>query len=964
MKRVKKILAATLILVVVVLMLMVTAPFIFKDKVAAGIKSMANSRLKTELNFSGMDMSFFSHFPYFTVGLKDFALKSSAPFQNDTLLAAHEVFFGIDVMSLFGKTILISRIYLDQALVNIQFDDKGGTSYDVYKSDTVAATEKTVSKGGDLKIEHISFFNSRFIYSDLSIPVKIDIKGLNYKGKSILSKDILDLTSKIRIDALDFRFGNTAYIKSQPVVAELTTKINTRSLNIVFEKNDLTIKGVPVSFQGGLNFLKGGYSADFSLLSIFNNELFSAMLRLKSTDQIWIFAKASTKMDIGKWSKNFGIEKVDLRGIYEMDFQAEGIYAIGPNPDRKMHDTVVLSIPKFKLTSSLSDGYFKYSDLPQALTGISFNLNATAPDKDYRNINLQLDNLKARFLKNNLEGYFHLNGLTDLPVEAKLSTQCNLAELKEVVPFDSLDLKGMLDIKLEVKGNYAPEKKKFPMSDITLHLTDGSLQTKYYPHPLEKITMDAMINNGTGKLNDTRVKIAPLAFQFEGKPFEIRAEVKNPDNIDYDITSKGTLDVAKIYQLFSQQGMELNGQIETNFHIKGLQSDAQAGRYDKLQNSGQLVLRNIGFTTEYLPRQFIIREGVFRFENDKTKFEKFIGQYGASDIRLDGQLTNVVNYALSGQKLKGSFKFNSNALVVDEFMAPSVPSTTAAPAAVKTTQPKGVIMVPSNLEISLNADLKKVSYKGLDIHDLKAGMEIRDGLALLKGMNFELIGCKVAMDATYGSDNPSKAFFDFHVAANDFDVKRAYNEVELFRNLASSAASAEGIISLDYTLKGKLDAGMMPVYPSLEGGGVLSLKKVKVKGLKLFTTVSKSTEKEKLKNPDLSKVELKTTIKNNVITLEQTKMKISSFRIKMSGTSNFDGKLALKMRIGLPPLGIIGINLRILGTTDDPKIKYGKGTGESVESTEYTDEMPAELKAKLHNAKEEDLPEEQEPEKK
>ncbi len=721
---------------------------------------------------------------------------------------------------------------------------------------------------------------------------------------------------------------------------------------------------MPVSFQGDFSFLKNGYSAYFSLLSIYNDELFSATLKLISTDKVWVFAKASTKMDIGKWSKAFGVDQVDLRGMFEMDMEAEGTYAIGPNPDPKKHDTVVLSIPKFKLTSVFYDGYFKYSDLPQPLSGLSFNLNASAPDENYRNINLQVDNLKASFLKNKLEGYFHLNGLTDLPVEAKLSTQINLAELKDVVHIDSLDLKGMLGIGLEVKGSYAPDKKLFPVSDIKLHLSDGSLQTKYYPHPLEKITVDAAISNGTGKLSDTRVTVSPLSFRFEGHPFEILADVKNPDNVAYDITSKGTLDVAKIYRLFSQKGMELDGLIETDFHIKGLQSDAQAGRYDKLHNSGGLVLKNIGFTSEYLPRQFVVIEGVFKFENDKTRFEKFIGRYGASDIRLDGQLTNVVNYALSGQKLKGSFKFNSNSLLVDEFMAlAAITSGSTAQGSAPAVKPAGVIMVPANLEIGLTADLKKVQYRGLALNNLIAGLEIRDGLLLLKGMNFELIGCKVGMDATYGSNNPSHAFFDFRVTASDFDVKRAYNEVELFRNLASSAGSAEGIISLDYTLKGKLDAGMMPVYPSLDGGGTITLKKVKVKGLKLFTTVSKSTEKEKLKNPDLSKVELKSTIKNNVITLEQTKMKISGFRIRLSGTSNFDGKLALKMRIGLPPLGIVAINLRILGTTDDPKIKYGKGSGdENAEVTEYTDEMPADMKAKLHNAKEEDLKDESEPE--
>jgi len=127
-------------------------------------------------------------------------------------------------------------------------------------------------------------------------------------------------------------------------------------------------------------------------------------------------------------------------------------------------------------------------------------------------------------------------------------------------------------------------------------------------------------------------------------------------------------------------------------------------------------------------------------------------------------------------------------------------------------------------------------------------------------------------------------------------------------------------------------------------------------GLKLFTAMSKNLDKEKIKNPDLSKVELKTSIKSNVITLEKTKMKISGFRLRVAGETNFNGSLNLKTRLGLPPLGIFGIPIRILGTQENPKFKYGRGNqDESVEETEYSDEIPKDMLEKIKNAKEEDL---------
>jgi len=198
------------------------------------------------------------------------------------------------------------------------------------------------------------------------------------------------------------------------------------------------------------------------------------------------------------------------------------------------------------------------------------------------------------------------------------------------------------------------------------------------------------------------------------------------------------------------------------------------------------------------------------------------------------------------------------------------------------------------------------------------------------------------------------------IKAEDFDIKRAYNEIAMFHDLASSAEKAEGIVSLDYRIKGRLNAEMYPVLSSLEGGGTLSLKKIKVYGLKLFNDISKSTQKEGISNPDMSKVDIKTTIKNNIITLEQFRFKVSGIRIRIAGTTTFDSRLNLKIRLGLPPLGIFGIPLKVTGPMDNLKIKYGKGgTSDEMTSTEYSDELPPEMLARIKAAKEEDETEEE-----
>ena len=223
---------------------------------------------------------------------------------------------------------------------------------------------------------------------------------------------------------------------------------------------------------------------------------------------------------------------------------------------------------------------------------------------------------------------------------------------------------------------------------------------------------------------------------------------------------------------------------------------------------------------------------------------------------------------------------------------------------------------------------------------------------VLSKAGFNLIGCNVDMDATYGSINPEKAHFDFHIKAEDFDIHKAWQEIAMVREMASSAEKAEGIVSLDYALKGMLDATMYPILPSIEGGGTLSVKKVKVSGLKLFSDISKSTEREGLANPDMTKVDIKSTIKNKTVTVEQFKFKVSGIRFKVSGSSTFDNVLNLRIRLGLPPLGIFGIPLKVTGPMENLKIKYGRGKeSEDIPDSEYSEELPAEMLQRIKNAK-------------
>lgn len=647
-------------------------------------------------------------------------------------------------------------------------------------------------------------------------------------------------------------------------------------------------------------------------------------LHTRGFDQPYVKGRIVSAIDLASLHKTLGVEGYDFRGQLDLDLRIDGRYTTGQDPRSLRKHIVITSIPVFSLRTAVQNGYFHDKSLPQPIDKLNFTINAGCPDGDYHHTSFSIDNIDVHAMNNYVKGFMRVKNLDDLPVEADLDALLRLSDIKQFYPLDSLDMEGNLSIRLKSNGNYQPDQKKFPRTTAQLKVENARVKTKYYPSPIEKIVIDASIENKEGTLFDLAVNIKPIAFEFEGQPFLVRADLNNFENLHYDIISKGTIDLGRVYRVFSTDGVEVKGTIETDLVLKGSQADAAAGRYGRLHNSGTMKVNDIVLTSTLFPLPLEVNRGQFKFYQDEMQFREFNARYGRSEIKLNGALNNIIGYMTGAGPLKGKFQLESDHIYADELAVYYEDTTSPKPDSLAATS-SGVVVLPADVDMQFTAVVKSIDYNNLPIKDVKGDVTLKNGELKFSRTGFTLADAVTVMDASYRSLSPSRAYFTYHVTMNDFDVKKMYEQVELFRELAPAAGKAEGVISLDYNLEGKLDGDMYPIMPSIKGGGVLSVKQVKMKGFRLFSAMGKQTGKDGLKDPDLSKVDFKTSIKNNVVTLEKTKIKVAGFRLRMQGQTSLDGQLKLKARLGLPPFGIIGIPMNITGTGDNPRIKLGKG---------------------------------------
>jgi AsmA protein len=895
-----------------ILFLMFIIPVLFPGTISKQVKIFANKHLAGELDYKKTHLTFFRHFPSLTVSVDDVLLKGSKPFQKDTLLAAKEVAVGINLKNLiFDGEVKIDEIYVTDAFANVFVNTKGEANYNVYVSKPSNKPKDTTEAGASIKLDLIKFRNIDVKYNDHAARVLVDAKGLNYTGKGGLSQDVFDLETDLDINKLDFSLDRIWYAKQKTLHADLITRINTNALTFVLRKNELRINELPLKFTGFLSILKDGYDLDIKAAS--EKTTIRDMLSVLPPQYL-------------EWVKDTKIE-----GNSDLFFNLKGKFIEAKNLK-----------PRLKARLLVQNGFISSGSAPVPMNNLNMDLNVDLPDLNTDQLGIDLKKLSFDLgQNNNFRAVVQTKGLKEMQVNADIKGAVNLQTLDNALGLKNIDLKGLLNTDIKANGLFSLDKKLFPKTNGYLNLKNGWLKTKYYPNAIQNINIAAHITNTDGTFKSLGVKLDPFKFDFEGNPVFVNADLQNFEDLLYKVKAKGVLNVGRIYKVFAKKGLDVSGLIMADLSLNGRQSYATTGQYSKLDNRGNLILKNIKATTEYLPKSFYIKEGNFEFENEKMWFRKFFATYGKSDFALNGHLINTINYFIERKgTLHGKFLLNSRYILIDEFMALKSGDNTDKSIEVeyaKVENPKssGVVIVPKNLDVSLGVNAKKVEFKGLGLNNLRGLASVNKGEVYLKETSFDIIGSRMKIDARYQDESPLTANYDVSLNVLDFDVQRAYKEIDMIREMATAAKDVKGIVSIDYKLKGDFDKNMMPIYPSLEGGGVVNLRDVEVKNLKMLSAVGDNIGAKAFDNPDMKGVNIETHIKNNLIHVDKFTFKVSILRPTISGTTSFNGLLDLRIRVGILPGGIIGFPVVVTGTHEKPKIKIFSKTGQGIVDALY-----------------------------
>lgn len=498
--------------------------------------------------------------------------------------------------------------------------------------------------------------------------------------------------------------------------------------------------------------------------------------------------------------------------------------------------------------------------------------------------------------------------------------------------FRSLAASGELSMELWARGQM--HGAQLPAFELKTEVHNGSFQYSSLPKAVTDINIAAKVSNAGGELDKTEVEISEFDLKMAGNSLSATGYATNlMSDPTFRATLSGRVDLGAIREVYPlEKGIDLAGRIAASMKLSGRMSDVESGRYERISASGSLVVEQLGLHVQQLPEVFI-RRAAATISPQAMTLGEFGVTVGGSDLSATGQLTGYLGYLMRGEQLAGRLYVKSDLLDLNEIRA-AVPADAEAesaeaekPAEEVAAAPAQAIVVPKNLNLSLNAELKKVLFEKMVITDIAGEMSVAGGTLSLDRLGLQLFDGKASASGRYSTAaDPAHPTLSLAASIAKASFPRTFEEIEAVRQLAPIFEKASGDYSLSIDMRTTLDAAMSPDLMSLTAQGELSSENVSVEGVEVFDKLADLLKNDKLRRIEARDLKIRFSIKDGRVTTEPFDLKMGDVNVNMSGTTGLDRTIDYTAKVTLPAGvgGVLGaVNVGIGGTFTSPKITLG-----------------------------------------
>ncbi|MEL6535420.1 MAG: AsmA-like C-terminal region-containing protein [Bacteroidota bacterium] len=882
----KRILIALGILVILFIAALFILPPFFKDDIKAAIDKELEAALDAHVYFDheSLGLSLFSNFPNLTVTLNEFGIVGQGTFEGDTLLDVRSMGLEMDFMKLIKGDITLTGLALEEPHILILSLADGPANYDIVKStdngEPVVEEEEPEEDTGEqmtIAIDHWSITDGSFVYYAAGSSMLIDLEGLNLKGGGDITTERFDLATELDIEKVGFEYGDVKYLNGQSVDGEVVLDMNYVDYTFTFKQNRINLNDFGLHFDGFFGMPDEGYDLDLTFAS--EETTFKSLLSLVpeyyAGDISDLIAAGNVQFDGA------------LKGLYS--FEDDGM-------------------PAFRFNLRVDEGAFNYPGLPSALQDVNVHLIVDNPDGVMDHTTLDVPTLQLTMgTTGKVEGNASVRGLSTPELKADIEGNLDLHALATALPpetMDGIDLGGAFAFRVMADGIYDADNDRMPKFDVDMNLQNGELTYAEYPIPMKDIEMNLTASNATGTLDDTEVLLKNLHLNLDGDELKVNGYLRNLADYTWKVSATGGLDLDKLAHVVHLEDTELTGKLAMDLTTEGVYSALEAEQYDQLPTNGTLEITNFRYASPDIPMPVEISRADMAFDPRQAAVNSLDMTLGKSDVHLKGSVTNYLAYIMEeGAVLEGTLDFSSSTLDLNELMASdeSEEPVTEEVTEDTTSSTMEVVVVPKDVDFTLNSSLTKVYYDELELDNVKGKIVVRGGQVLLDGLTFRTLEGDFAVSGAYDTRLPEDPKVNLDLDIQDVSIKDAYLASGVVRRMAPVAENMTGNFSTDFSIETGLQQDMMPDYGTLTGAGLISIAQAALESGPLVSGITETTKLgNKADGVRIKDIILSAKVENGRVSVRPFDVSVGTYKTTVSGSGGLDGSLDYVLAMDIP----------------------------------------------------------------
>ena len=362
---------------------------------------------------------------------------------------------------------------------------------------------------------------------------------------------------------------------------------------------------------------------------------------------------------------------------------------------------------------------------------------------------------------------------------------------------------------------------------------------------------------------------------------------------------------------------------------------------------GKINFDKLRLFSRYFPIPMYMEGTNVEYNTNRITLKDARLHLGKSDLRLNGQLSQLRAATLRGGTLKGKLTVQSDLIDCNQLLlamnrgahfaeadekAPASFNTDSITAleyqnmeigaqdTLRTDTTTQLMIIPKFLDLSLRTDAKRIQFKDLELENVVGEVVVRDQVRNLSELRMNSNIGDGNLTMVYSTPDEAHASMGLELGLNKILVNKLIDLFPSMDTLVPMLRSFEGVVDCQITATCQTDSTMSVLLPTLNASCFMRGKDMVLLDGETFAEISKTLMFKNKKRNLIDSIAVDLAIKDSKIEVFPFLVEMDRYKVAVGGTHNMDMTFDYHLSVLKSPVPFkLGID--ITGNLDDFKFK-------------------------------------------